>query len=403
MRIGILREGKQPPDKRVPFSPQQCKQLIDQFSDLEIRIQPSSIRCFKDDEYEELGIQLNEDLSNCDVLMGVKEVPIVDLIPNKTYFFFSHTIKKQPYNRKLLQAVVKNNIRLIDYEVLTGKDGMRIIGFGRFAGLVGAYNAWLTYGKRHQLFELKPAHLCEDMEEMFDQLKTVSLPPVKIAVTGGGRVANGAMELLNAVGIPQITVEEYLSNKKLNETVYVQLNPEDYNVHIEGKQFDLKQFFTHPSKYKGNFSRFLPHTDILIASAFWDPNAPVLFTADEMKQADFKIGVIADITCDIEGSIPSTKQASTIAHPVYDYNPQNEKLEEAFSSLQHVSVMAVDNLPCELPKDASIDFGINLSEKVIPYLLGEDPNDIIGRASITNNGGLTTKFNYLTDYLLEKI
>ena len=178
MRIGILREGKQPPDKRVPFSPQQCKQLVDQYPDLEILVQPSSIRCFKDDEYMDQGIQMSEDLSNCDVLMGVKEVPIADLIPNKTYFFFSHTIKKQPYNRKLLQAVVKNNIRLIDYEVLTGKDGMRIIGFGRFAGLVGAYNAWLTYGKRHQLFNLKPANLCEDMDEMFEQLKSVSLPAV---------------------------------------------------------------------------------------------------------------------------------------------------------------------------------------------------------------------------------
>ncbi len=403
MRIGILREGKQPPDKRVPFSPQQCKKLLEQFSSLEIVVQASPIRCFKDEEYRELGIPIVEDLTNCDVLMGVKEVPKQDLISDKTYFFFSHTIKKQPYNQKLLQEIVKRNIRLVDYEVLTDEDGFRIIGFGRFAGLVGAYNGLLTYGKRHQLYNLKPAHLCEDMKEMFEQLKSVSLPAMKIAITGGGRAAHGAMELLNAVGVSKVSVEDYLRHDDLSEPVYAQLDPEDYNLNIEGKPFDLHHFFKHPQEYKGNFIRFLPHTDLLVAASFWDPKAPVLFAADEMNSPEFKIGVIADITCDIEGSIPSTKKASSIDDPVYDYNPATGELEAAFSSLKNVSVMAVDNLPCELPKDASLDFGKNLSEKVIPYLLGEDVDDVIGRASITQNGKLTENFNYLTNYLEGKV
>ena len=402
MRLGILREGKQPPDKRVPFSPTQCKELLERFSDLEIIVQPSEIRCFNDQEYVDLGIIVSENLNDCDVLMGVKEVPIRDLIADKTYFFFSHTIKKQPYNRKLLQEVVNKNIRLVDYEVLTDKDGLRIIGFGRFAGLVGAYNGWRTYGLRNNLFNLKPAHLCDDLEEMKTQAKSAHLPSARIAVTGGGRVAHGAMELLDAMGIKKVSVEDYLKVTDFNVPVYVQLEPGDYNLHKQGVEFDLNHFFKNPTEYKGNFSRFLPKTDMLVAAAFWDPNAPVLFSAKEMKKDNFNIQVIADITCDIEGSIPSTKRATTIDDPFYDYDPETGELKEAFSSDRHVSVMAIDNLPCELPKDASIDFGKNLSEKVMPFLLGEDDNDVIGRASITENGQLTQKFNYLTDYLLGK-
>ena len=402
MKIGILREGKQPPDKRVPFSPKQCKKLLDKYPELEIMVQPSNIRCYKDTEYLEKGIPVIEDLAGCDVLMGVKEALIRDLIPRKTYFFFSHTIKKQAYNRKLLQEIVKKKIRLVDYEVLTDKNGFRLIGFGRFAGLVGAYNGLLTYGKRHQLFNLKPAYCCKDMNEMFQQLKSVSVPPIKIAVTGGGRVANGALELLHAAGVPKVPVEKYLQKDDFPGPVYVQLNPEDYNLHKNGRTFNLQHFFKHPREFEGNFKRFLPHTDLLIAAAFWDPDAPVLFSPDEMRTTDFRINVIADVTCDIEGSIPSTKQASRIDDPVYDYNPVTEKIEAPFSSLKNISVMAVDNLPCELPKDASLDFGKNLSDKLIPSLLGDDPDELIGRASITSEGKLTKNFNYLTDYLQGK-
>lgn len=401
MKIGILREGKQPPDKRVPFSPEQCKQITEKFPVVEIVVQPSNIRCFNDGEYLMAGVPIQEDLSACDVLMGVKEVPLQDLIPEKIYFFFSHTIKKQLHNRKLLQEVVRKRIRLIDYEVLTGKDNLRIIGFGRFAGLVGAYNGLMTFGKRHHLFELKPAHQCNNLQELKSIVTGIQLPAMKIIVTGGGRVSGGALELLREIPIRQVSVDEYLGHDSFDEPVFVQLNPEDYNLHRDHKPFDLLHFFSHPSEYSGNFRRFCSQTDLLIGAAFWDPKAPVLFTSDEMKKPDFRIQVIADITCDIEGSIPSTKKASTIANPVFDYNPETGELEQAYSSKRNVTVMSIDNLPCELPKDASLDFGKNLIEKVLPHLIGGDEEEVIKRATITEAGRLTEQFMYLTDYLSE--
>lgn len=402
MKIGILREGKQPPDKRVPFSPEQCKQITEKFPVVEIFVQPSKIRCFSDEEYLMAGVLVQEDLSACDVLMGVKEVPVQDLIPEKTYFFFSHTIKKQLHNRKLLQEVVRKKIRLIDYEVLTGKDNLRIIGFGHFAGLVGAYNGLKTFGIRNHLFDLKPAHQCNDLQELKNNLAGLQLPPLKIVVTGGGRVAGGALELLREIPVRQVSVEEYLGHDSFDEPVFVQLNPEDYNLHRDNRPFDLLHFFSHPPEYVGNFQRFCNQTDLLIGAAFWDPKAPVLFTSEEMKKTDFRIQVIADITCDIQGSIPSTKIASTIANPVYDYNPVTGELEQAYSSKKNITVMSVDNLPCELPKDASLDFGNNLIEKVLPHLLGGDEEAVIERATITESGQLTEQFMYLSDYLNEK-
>jgi saccharopine dehydrogenase (NAD+, L-lysine-forming) len=402
MKIGIIREGKQPPDNRVPFSPEQCTRITEKFPVVQVFVQPSKIRCFSDHEYREAGFSVQEDMSTCDVLMGVKEVPVQDLIPGKTYFFFSHTIKKQSHNRKLLQEVVRKSIRLIDYELLTGKDGVRIIGFGRFAGLVGAYNSLKAFGKRNLLFDLKPAHQCDDLQELKNIASGLLLPPFKIAVTGGGRVAGGVLEMLREIQIRQVSVEEYLRNNSFDEPVFVQLNPDDYNLHWDNKPFDLLHFFNNPSEYKGNFGRFCSQTDVLISAAFWDPKSPVLFTSEEMKKEDFRIRVIADITCDIEGSIPSTRKANTIANPVYDYNPATSELEQAYSSEKNITVMAVDNLPSELPKDASLDFGNNLIGKVLPHLLGDDKEGIIKRATITENGNLTEPFMYLADYLSEE-
>ena len=402
MKIGIIREGKQPPDRRVPFSPEQCIKITEKFPFTEVFVQPSKIRCFSDDEYRGAGVCVQEDLSRCDVFMGVKEVPFQDLIPGKTYFFFSHTIKKQAHNRRLLQEVVRKKIRLVDYEMLTGKDRLRIIGFGRFAGLVGVHNALVTYGKRNHLFDLKPAHQCCNLMELKKNIAGLKLPPFKIALTGGGRVAGGALELLQEIKLRQVSVDEYLRHNSFDETVFVQLDPVDYNLHKENKPFELNHFFSHPNEYKGNFLRFCSQTDLLIGAAYWDPKAPVLFTCEEMKKPDFRIQVIADITCDIEGSIPSTRRAMTIDNPVYDYNPETGGLEPPYSSEKNVTVMAVDNLPCELPKDASLDFGKNLIQKVLPYLLGDDEEGVIKRATIAEDGNLTEQFMYLSDYISEE-
>jgi len=398
MKVGIVREGKVPPDKRVPLTPEQCVEVMNQFSDVEVVVQPSFIRCFKDSEYTDKGIILQEDLSDCDVLLGVKEVKIDDLIPNKIYFFFSHTIKKQAYNRKLLQSMLAKNIQMVDYEVLTNKEGFRIIGFGRFAGLVGAYSGLRAFGLKNELFELKPAHECDDLNEMLQHLDDITLPPVKIAVTGDGRVASGVLEILNHMKIMRVSPEAFLCEEECEDPIFTQLLPNNYAKRKDGAIFDLMHFFKHPKDYENAFHPYTKTTDILIAAAYWDPNAPVLFSAEEMKNPDFQISVISDITCDIEGSIPSTKRAATIDDPYYDYNPFTGELEEAFSNPNNISVQAVDNLPNELPKDASDAFGRSLIDKVFPSLFGEDEDEIIKRASITKDGKLTEKFSYLQDF-----
>lgn len=399
MKIGILKEGKTPPDKRVPFVPSQCKQIFESYPQAKIVVQPSPVRCFMDEEYEEAGIPLQTDLSDCDVLMGVKEVNIEELIDNKTYFFFSHTIKKQEYNKNLLKSILEKKIRLIDYEVLTYEHGLRIIGFGKWAGIVGAYNGLRAFALRNKMPEPKPAHLCTGLEELIAEARKVALPPIRIILTGGGRVANGSMELLDSMGLKKVTVETYLDNKVFDEPVYVQLEPDSYTFHKEGNDFDMSHFFAHPEEYKGNFKRFCNKTDMLISAAFWDPKAPVLFTREEMQKEDFKISVIADITCDIDGSIPSTIRSSTIEDPFYGYNPKTGKEELAFVDLKNISIMAVDNLPCELPKDASLDFGNNLIDKILPYLIGEDSKGILSRATIAENGELTERYKYLEEWV----
>lgn len=398
MKIGILRENKLPIDKRVPLTPEQCIEVQQKFPEVKIVVQPSSVRCFNDLEYQTLGIQVCEDLSECEIILGVKEVKPEDFIEGKTYLIFSHIIKKQAYNRKLLQAVLKKSIQLVDYEVLTNREGIRIIGFGRFAGLVGAYSGIRAFGLRNQLFELKPAHECTDLSEMLEQLDSIELPPVKIAVTGNGRVANGVIEILDHLKIIRLSPRDFLELDKPTSPVFVQLLPNNYVRRKNGYEFDLFHFFTHPEEYENSFVPFAESTDLLLASAFWDPKSPVLFTAEDMKKKSYRISVISDITCDIEGSIPSTKRASSIDDPFYDYNPETEDLEPAFSSKTNITVQAVDNLPCELPKDASLDFGQNLIEKVFPGLFRKDSDGIIERASITKNGKLTQRFEYLQDF-----
>lgn len=399
MKIGILREGKTPPDKRVPLTPDQCIEVQQKFPNVEVLVQPSPARSFPDYSYSKLGIKLNEDLSECAILLGVKEVNIDEFIEGKMYLFFSHTIKKQPYNRRLLKMVLEKKIQLVDYEVLTNKEGFRIIGFGRFAGLVGAYNGLRAYGLRNRLFDLKPAHLCFDLEEMLLHLNNIELPPLKIAITGDGRVAGGVLQIMEHLKFTRLNAKEYLMEENTPKPVYAQLVPENYVKRKKGGNFNLMHFFNHPGMYENAFHPYAKVTDLLIASAYWDPKAPVLFTPDEMKREDFRISVISDITCDIEGSIPSTKKASTIDDPFYDYNPETGELEPAFSSTNNVSVQAVDNLPCELPKDASLDFGRNLIDKIFPSLLGDDRDGIIESASITKNGKLTEKFTYLQDFV----
>ena len=396
--IGLIREGKIPSDKRVSFTPQQVEEIQQRFPGVKVVCQESSERCFKDSEFKELDIDVVSDVSDCDILMGIKEVPIANLVDNKTYFFFSHTIKKQSYNRKLLQAILKKNIRLIDYEALKDTQGNRLVAFGRFAGIVGAYNGLWAYGKRYHLFELRRAFDCFDINDLKLEIRNVKLPPIKIILTGAGRVARGAMETLDTAGIRKVNPFDFLS-KDYNEAVYVQLSSADYHERIEGGHFNREEFHKNPEKYKSVFSYFSKVGHLLLAGAYWNPKAPVLFTKEEMKASGFKIKVIADITCDINGSVPSTRRASTIPDPLYDYDPYTDSVMPALSNDAHITTMAVDNLPCELPRSASEEFGRDLIDRIVKPLLVADKEKIIKRGTVAENGSLSKEFSYLQDYV----
>jgi len=401
MKIGILKETKTPADNRVPLTPLQCKQLELKFNEIKVFVQPAKNRCFTDKEYEKAGIELQHDITDCDVLLGVKEVEPEYLIPDKTYLFFSHTIKKQPHNRELLKTALKKRVRLIDYETLTDSEGLRLIGFGRWAGLVGAYNGIRAYCMRNKISGLSPAHRFKKLQDMIKLVSSVKLPPVKIAVTGGGRVAAGSEEILAACNVQKVSVEDYISIDDFGRPVYVQLEPDAYNTRKTGKAFELSHFFKHPESYNGNFGRFCNKTDLLVMAAFWDPRAPVLFNMEEMRKRDFRISVIADITCDINGSVPSSIRTTTHENPFYDFNPITEREEEAFSNPSTITVMTIDNLPCGLPRAASVDFGNILINKVLPLIIQSGKEDIIARATIAEKGKLTAGFNYLADWISE--
>ena len=400
LKVGIIREEKIPHDKRVPFTPEQCSMIVSDYPNVELSIQPSDWRAFKNKEYEDAGIQLKEDVSDCDILMGIKEVPKEKLIPGKKYMFFSHTIKKQPHNRDLLRTILDKKITLLDYECLVDTNGNRVIGFGRFAGIVGAYNGLMAYGKKYHLFDLQPAHLSHDKKEIFSFLDNAHLPNIKIVVTGGGRVANGACETMGAMNIRKVTPYEFL-NYSFREAVYVQLHSEDYYVAKDHSPFSAYDFHHHPENYRCTFSDSASYAsvcDMLIHCTYWDPGADILFTKKRMRDPDFRISVIADVTCDLNGSIPSTIQPSTIEDKFYGYDPMTEKVTEAFDK-SAITVMAIDNLPCELPRDASDGFGKHLFERVLPSLFGEDKDGLIDRACVTKSGRLAERFEYLRDYV----
>jgi saccharopine dehydrogenase (NAD+, L-lysine-forming) len=398
-KLAIIREGKVPHDKRVPFVPYQCKQLMTDFPDVDIVVQPSEWRAFKDDEFTAEGVKVSEEVSDADIFMGIKEVPADQLIEGKKYMFFSHTIKKQPHNKNLFRTLKDKKVTLIDYECLVDPHDNRIIGFGRFAGIVGAYNSIMAYGLKYKMFNLKPAHLCHDKKELFGELDKVNLPNIKIVVTGSGRVANGACETLGALNLRKVTPYEFM-NYTFREPVYVQLHSEDYFIAKDHSPYSSWDFHHNPDNYRCTFSdrdSFASVTDILIHCTYWDPRSDVMFTLDGMKDPDFRISVIGDVTCDINGSIPSTKRASSIEEKFYGYDPITGNETDAFNR-SAITVMAIDNLPCELPRDASDGFGKHLIERVMSDLLGDDPTGLIERATILKEGKLMERFKYLSDY-----
>lgn len=402
IKVGILRETKTPPDRRVPLTPTQIVKLRATYTNVEFYVQPSKIRCYNDDEYKSLGIPLREDLSNCDILMGVKEVDKSTFIADKTYLFFAHVTKQQPYNRDMFSEIVNKRIRLIDYEYLTEDSGSRVVAFGRWAGIVGAYNGLRALGIKSGKFDLKPAHQCKDLQEMWGILGQIRLEPgLKILVTGTGRVASGAMETIAVCNPTQVAPEEYLTREFITPVV-CQIGPEHYTGRRDGSPFDFAHFVKHPKDYESTFVPYTRVTDLLVPGHFWDPASPTFFSAEDVKSPDFKVSVIADVSCDIDGPIPTTTRATTIADPFYDFNPETGKEEKAFSNPGNITVMSIDNLPGELPRDASEDFGKQLMGTVLRDLLSGTKSGMVIRATITEGGKLPSRFAYLDDYLKGK-
>lgn len=394
LKIGLIKEGKTPGDNRVALTPLQCNWIQKNIQGCSITVQQSPHRCFADAEYAQAGIPLSDDLSHCDVLLGIKEVPIEMLIPGKTYLFFSHTRKKQPGNRKLMQALVQKEITLIDYECLEHEDGQRIIGFGFFAGVVGAHNGMMAYGSRTGSYKMGRVYKHKDYRELIHTYFGLKLPNIKIAVTGSGRVAHGILEIMNLMGVTEVEPDEYLE-RNFPYPVYVQLKGHELYTHKELKTYKREHFHENPDEYRSRFLPYTKGTDILMNGIFWDKNIPRLFEKENIDDT-FSIQTIADITDDANGSIPLNLGDNVMENPVYGVN--RKTFEKTAPYLKDsIDIMAVGNLPNELPRDASLYFGEQLLKYVLPDLFGGKSN-ILERATILHQGKLTEPFYYLQDY-----
>lgn len=395
IKIGLIREGKVPADNRVALIPAQCKWILKNSTDVSIVVQHSATRCFSDREYANAGVEIAEDLSGCDILLGIKEVPVNELIAGKTYLFFSHTKKQQPYNRKLMKAILEKGITLIDYECLEHEDGQRIIGFGFFAGVVGAHNGMMAYGARTGLFNLDRVYKQRSFRELIHTYFGLRLPNVKIAVTGSGRVAHGVLEIMNLMGIHEVEPEDYLK-RRFSYPVYCQLKGQDlYEDKLTGK-YSRSGFHENPESYTCKFLPFAEQTDILMNGIYWDKRAPRLFEMGDVAADTFIIKTIADITDDAGGSVPINLGDQTIEEPIYGVD--RTTIQKTAPYLEHsIDVMAVGNLPNELPRDASRYFGEQLIKFVLEDMVkGGSP--LIDRATMVKNGKLTDHYSYLHDY-----
>jgi alanine dehydrogenase len=392
--IAVVREEKNPPDARVPLTPPQVAEL--RARGIDIVVQPSQGRTFKDHEYADLGVPVVEDITDRDLLLGVKEVPVDKLIANKTYCFFAHVAKEQPYNQKLMRAFLENGITHIDYEYLTDDKGRRLIAFGYWAGMVGAHNAVWTYAQRTGTFALPRLNTLHDYAAAREVYAKIDLPPLRVVLTGTGRVGKGAARVLEDIGLEKVSPEDFLAGK--GRAVFTQLHVRDYAKHPSGQPIDKHHFYQHSEEYQSAFGPYAKVADIFVNGIFWDGKAPAFFTKAEMNSDEFNIKVIGDVTCDIApaASVPSTLFASTIADPVFGYDPETGDIVAPYSDFA-VDVMSIDNLPSELPRDASAAFGATFVEKILPEFENKNSN-ILRRASVTIHGKLGPDFQYLREY-----
>lgn len=382
-----------PSDNRVAFTPKQCKWLKEH-KNFDIKVESSAIRCFPDDAYRAEGIEVVDDLSDRDILFGIKEVPVSMLIPGKKYFFFSHTRKLQPYNQQMMRAIVERGISLIDYESLEHEDGIRLLGFGFFAGVVGAHNGMLAFGKRTGMFQLERVYKQEGFEKLVSSYFDLKLPAIKIAITGSGRVAHGILKVMDLMGIHEVEPEDFLASKFMYP-VYTNLKGESLYAEKGTGKYHRDSFHHHPQCYECLFKNYLSETDILLNGVYWEKGVPRLFEMEDMADAAFRIQTISDISDDKMGSVPCNLGDVTIEEMVYGVNRISGSKTAAYEK-DSVDVIAVGNLPNELPRDASRYFGEQLIKFIVDDLGTGSP--IIEKATITNNGKLTDRYAYMKEY-----
>jgi saccharopine dehydrogenase (NAD+, L-lysine forming) len=394
LKIGLIKEGKIPPDNRVPLTPAQCKWIRKNFPDIRILVQSSVVRCFSDKEYGMAGTEVKDDISECEVLFGIKEIPVDQFLPGKTYLFFSHTKKKQSHNQKMLQEIIRKKITLIDYECLEHEDGQRIIGFGFFAGVVGAHNGIMAYGNRTGLFKLGRVYQQRSFRELIHTYFGLKLPNIKIAVTGSGRVAHGILEVMNLLEIHEVEPDEYLQ-REYSYPVYVQLKGADLYEHKSSGSYSRQHFHEQPEEFRCKFLPYAFASDVLMNGVYWDKNIPRLFDREMIQDARFRIQVIADVTDDEHGSIPINLGDQTMEDPIYGVDKKTFKKTKP-GLPGSIDLMAVGNLPNELPRDASRYFGEQLIKFVIPNLT--TGSAIMERATMVREGKLTAAYEYLREY-----
>ncbi len=429
--IGIRREDKNQWEKRTPIVPKHANELVKDYN-INVLVQPSPIRVFKDKEYENAGAKISEDLSGASVIFAVKEIPLELFLKNKTYAFFSHTIKGQDYNMPMLREMMKLDCNLIDYEKIVDIRGRRLVFFGRFAGLAGMVDTLWALGERVRWQGFKTPffkiHKTVDYDGLNDVKKHIvsigkkieknglpeELTPLIIGFAGYGNVSNGAQEILDLLPVREIRpaqIESVLHNPS-NKCIYkVVFKEEDMVTPVSSKKdFDLQDYYKHPENYTSIFENYLPFLTVLMNAIYWDERYPRLITKKYLKEKiaeeDFKLKVIGDISVDVAGAVEFTLKTTTPANPVFVYNPLNDDFEDGFTS-EGIVVMAVDNLPCELPRESSKAFSETLKDFIpsiakADYAVSYDKIDLpseIKNALILHKGKLTPNYKYINKFL----
>ncbi len=422
--IGIRREDKNKWEVRVPIIPEAVMFIKNNWGIKSI-VQPFPSRSFKDDEYLINGAEINEDISNADIIFAVKEIPISLLFENKVYLFFSHTIKGQSYNMPLLKALLKNKCTLIDYECIKDNKGRRLVFFGKYAGLSGMIDTLYGLGKRFEylgkkspFIHVKPAYEYTDLIDAEKHIKSFAaeivenglLSPLVFGFAGYGNVSKGAQEILDFLPHKVISPEELIRFQgKLENKIYKVVFEEKHMVKPKNKEysFDLNDYYNNPDNYESGFEEYLPLINILINAIYWDSRYPRLVTKEYLQNKTHdNLILISDISCDIDGAVEITYKATKPDEPSYVYNAKTNSFLDGFSG-EGIVVMAVDNLPCELPRDSSVSFSNSLLPFVKEIALEDYTknfdeltlSDSIKNAIITHKGELTPQYKYLNKYL----